>query len=211
MKERPILFSTPMVQALIADRKTQTRRIVKPTPGRQSEWLTAEGINRVPHGEMVNGGWQMHHPRAGTEVGGVRVAHDSPYGFIRCPYGQPGDLLWVRETWAAPHAYDHLPPRMIPQHATIHYAATEERGGLLWRPSIHMPCWASRLTLSITDVRVERLQGISGMDAKREGAPVPAHIPEDGADLEWARGWYRLLWEEINGAGCWALCAAYTG
>lgn len=80
-----------------------------------------------------------------------------------------GDRLYVRETWSAPHAYDHLPPRLIPKDARIHYAATEDRGGLLWRPSIHMPRWASRITLEVTGVRVERLQDISEADALAEG------------------------------------------
>lgn len=80
-----------------------------------------------------------------------------------------GDRLYVRETWAAPHAYDHLPPRLIPQDARIHYAATEDRGGLLWRPSIHMFRWASRITLEIVSVRVERLRDISEADALAEG------------------------------------------
>ena len=135
MNERPILFSAPMVRAILDGRKTMTRRVMKPQPE----------------------DYPYHH---GLAV--YRVAK-------KCPYGQPGDLLWVRETWAAPHAYDHLPPRMIPQHATIHYAATEERGGLLWRPSIHMPRWASRITLEITGVRVERLQDITEEDAEAEG------------------------------------------
>ena len=115
----------------------------------------------------------------------------------RCPYGQPGgDRLWVRETWAAPHAYDHLPPRLIPQDARIHYAATEDRGGLLWRPSIHMPRWASRITLEITGVRVERLQDISEADAISEGTPFPCG--------GWVGG-YQKLWESIPGPGSWDL------
>ena len=137
MKERPILFNAPMVRALLAGTKTQTRRIVK---ARDLEWMDVhQGLREPDNAE-------------------------------RCPYGQPGgDRLYVRETWAAPHAYDHLSPRLIPQDARIHYAATEDRGGLLWRPSIHMPRWASRITLEVTGVRVERLQDISEKDAIAEG------------------------------------------
>ena len=124
----------------------------------------------------------------------------------RCPYGQPGgDRLYVRETWAAPHAYDHLPPRLIPQDARIHYAATEDRGGLLWRPSIHMPRHASRITLEIARVRVERLQDISAADARAEGCPDK---PVDGAEQAsidlLAKLWYHDLWEQINGLDSWA-------
>ena len=138
------------------------------------------------------------------------MAMDEQYIVKLCPYGQPGDRLWVRETWAAPHAYDHLPPRMISQEARIHYTATEERGGLLWRPSIHMPRWVSRITLEITAVRVERLQDISEADALAEGIYKPlgsqfwhtnpsANILP-GETPQWA---YRNLWESISGPCSW--------
>ena len=111
----------------------------------------------------------------------------------------------MRETWAAPHAYDHLPPRLIPRDARIHYAATEERGGLLCRPSIHMPRWASRITLEITGVRVERLQDISCHDALAEGIPRTRDgfgMP-DGSHFHCddPRQSYYSLWEAINGPG----------
>ena len=123
----------------------------------------------------------------------------------RCPYGQPGgDRLYVRETWAAPHAYDHLPPRLIPQDARIHYAATEDRGGLLWRPSIHMPRWASRITLEIASVRVERLQSISEADALAEGVNVHQdHHGRPTISIYSPVQAYRDLWEQINGPGSW--------
>ena len=105
MKERPILFSAPMVRAILDGSKTQTRRVVKPSPGKQSEWLTHELIQEVPHGEIVEGGWQMHHPHAGTtrfypEVStSLDIPYDSPLGWVKCPFGQVGDRLWVKETW----------------------------------------------------------------------------------------------------------------
>lgn len=102
-----------------------------------------------------------------------------------------GSLLWVREAWAAPHAYDHLPPRLIPKDARIHYSATEERGGLRWRPSIHMPRWASRILLEVTDVRVERLASISESDAIAEGID----ITDDGQPSVT----FANLWDSING------------
>lgn len=181
-----------MVRALLAGRKTQTRRIVK----------------RNPAGRVQFGGRNWH--------------LDDPNAVRACPYGQPGDLLYVREAWRTSVCVDGKPAGVLETPGEgygwpIWYSADD--GTVTWRGSISgghgfttpgryrharfMPRWASRLTLRITDVGVERLQSISGMDAKREGAPVPAHIPEDGADLEWARGWYRLLWDDINGDGAW--------
>lgn len=118
----------------------------------------------------------------------------------------------MRETWAVPHRYDHLGPSNIPVRGVpTHYAATEERGGLRWRPSIHMCRWASRITLEITEVRVERLQDISEADAIAEGC-LPVRIVCDtsayasavaaGGALS-AKGQYSALWNLINGAGSW--------
>ena len=183
MKEKPILFSGPMIRAILDGRKTVTRRIVK---ARDIEWMDVhQGLREPGNAE-------------------------------RCPYGQPGavvdsghriggDRLYVRETWAAPHAYDHLPPRLIPKDARIHYAATEDRGGLLWRPSIHMPRWASRITLEITSVRVERLQEIDIADAQAEGVSDTGAFILDGEGNEQGGpiAEYAVLWEQINGPGSW--------
>jgi hypothetical protein len=183
--DRPILFKGEMVRAILDDTKTQTRRVVK---GIALEWL-ASG---------------MFNPEY--------VASDENH---LCPYGKLGDRLWVRETWSAPHRYDHLGPSNIPvQGVSIHYAATEERGGLRWRPSIHMPRWASRITLEITGVRVERLQDISEADAIAEGiennrALDPAgschwrHYAREHTGISCPIGSYQTLWESINGADSW--------
>ena len=199
MTDRPILFSAPMVQAILDGRKTQTRRAVKPQPAGEirrgepdfNHWIDTKY-------------WERQNQKENRGIG--------TRGFA-CPYGQPGgDRLYVRETWAAPHAYDHLPPRLIPQDARIHYAATEDRGGLLWRPSIHMPRWASRITLEITGVRVERLQDITIEDAKAEGAWGPdASIADKvaehfGIDMFSTnpRNAFQMLWEQSNGPDSWA-------
>ena len=193
MKERPILFSAPMVRAILAVTKTQTRRVVKrqPPAGLDAGLLHVEG---EPHPRLTHG---------------RLITSDS------CPYGQPGDRLWVRETWAAPHNCDHLKPREIDGDWRIHYAATEDRGGLLWRPSIHMPRAASRITLEVTGVRVERLQDISTADAWAEGIPgaPPPGVYVERVDefVRWSDGVmrdnpkvaYRELWESINGPGSW--------
>lgn len=196
MKERPILFSAPMVRAILAGKKTRTRRVAK---------LIAAGHAK--------------------EVGGNRRWHPAdPEAAHACPYGRPEDRLWVRETWAAPHAHDHIPPRMIQQDARIHYAATEDLGGLRLRSSIHMPRWASRITLEITGVRIERLHAISYADAiaeglkgiTKDGSMVKFGIPDrDGLPGTDNDGWpwnewrispfdaYKHLWERLNGPGSW--------
>lgn len=184
MKERPILFSAPMVRAILDGTKTQTRRIVKhPAAEGKSGW------------HPTTTGWQY-----------------LPGGSERpvCPYGRPGDRLWVREThapaadcwgaWERRMCMDSTGPAPI-----IHYQAD---GGdpfiERWRPSIHMPRWASRINLEITSVRVERLQDISEADAIAEGISksdrTGGWLPGNCAAPEWA---YRELWEQINGAGSW--------
>lgn len=173
MRERPILFSGPMVRAILDGRKTQTRRVVK-LPG----YTIDERDDGTPWP------WRMS------------WAHGDPDGseWGACPYGQPGDRLWVRETWALflPSVYDpynndwsdvtgwdHAPiPKKHPRARWVMtYAATDadkwetdrEARGFCWRPSIHMPRWASRLTLDVVRVRVERLQDISEADVAAEG------------------------------------------
>ena len=194
MKEKPILFSGPMIRAILANTKTQTRRVVKPQPAGEirrgepdfNHWIDTKY-------------WERQNQKENRGIG--------TRGFA-CPYGQPGgDRLYVRETWAAPHAYDHLPPRLIPQDARIHYAATEDRGGLLWRPSIHMPRWASRIILEVTSVRVELLQDISEADAVAEGCkPIRPELVQDGLIVRPGRSAveeFRLVWEQIHGGGSW--------
>ena len=192
MNERPILFSGPMIRAILANTKTQTRRIFKPD---RMTW-------------DANGRYTTYAMRGG-ELSTTGSGPFKPSSWLHyCPYGQPGgDRLYVRETWAAPHAYDHLPPRLIPQDARIHYAATEDRGGLLWRPSIHMPRWASRIILEITSVRVENLQDIDLADAVAEGCkPIRPELVQDGLIVRPGRSAveeFRLVWEQIHGGGSW--------
>ncbi|HEY1772487.1 MAG TPA: hypothetical protein VGH91_04765 [Gammaproteobacteria bacterium] len=160
-----------MVRALLAGQKTQTRRALRYQPkGYNGRYFVMD--DDLPEA------WQ-----------------DCDNIVELCPHGQVGDLLWVRETWAAPHAYDHLPPRLIPQEANIHCLASEERGGLMWRPSIFMLRWASRLTLPIKSVRVEQLNDISEADAKAEGRTLEL-LHHD---------YFPATWEEIHGDGAWRL------
>lgn len=173
IKARPILFSAPMVRALTSDAKTQTRRIINPQP---SDNYLGYILERDRH-------WFKHEPTS-LEV--------------RCPYGRPGDLLWVREA-------SHLVSPYDPLLRTVYYKA-DGTPDLAYKPSIHMPRWASRLTLEITDVRVERLQDISKNDCYEEGIDRPAPLAK-GSDVcarDNARTAYRDLWESINGPASWA-------
>lgn len=181
MKERPILFSAPMVRALLDGTKTQTRRVVKGLTDKM--WIEA----------TANGGFNVCYdgePTCGTGVWEV-AEHAHP---ISCPYGQPGDRLWVREAWA-PRAID-------PECTAAAYRATDDECNGPWKPSIHMPRWASRITLEITGVRVERLQDISSDDAAAEGWPGPD--AQNSIRHAYPIAWYSHLWEQINGAGSWA-------
>lgn len=210
MTYRPILFSAPMIRALLAGTKTQTRRVVKPQPPHHTvavgRWQDPPGYDAAWWAFLREGAVQEDHPFGGAEI------HGDPW---RCPYGQPCDRLWVRETWA--HDASSL-EECRAKHEDImggggqygpYYRATEIAPDTLhWRPSIHMPRWASRITLEVTGVRVERLQDISEADALAEGI-VPAG---DGngyqlADTTHYSGnpidSYRSLWESINGPGSW--------
>lgn len=204
--EYPIVCQADEVRAILDGRQTQLRRLVTPMRGKQSGWLTHDLIQSVPHGEMINGGWQMHHPRAGTRYDGVDVEYNSPAGWVRSPFGGAGDRLWVRETW-------NHPPDMVP-----HYRADPESDRPEWRRSwrspTQMPRWASRITLEVTDVRVQRLQDISDEDARAEGVDWSAPHPygeiwdddrEDPREVgypsaggSFARDNYRRLWDSIN-------------
>ena len=211
MKERPILFSGPMVRAILAGNKTQTRRVVKPQPPE-----CAEALRDIPGTPR----WYAAYAHADTEFSTEYrpLGSDQQHNW-RCPYGQPGDRLWVRETFALEHCaeYGQQPPhsdgRPIkygidhdePRWIQPHYKATDMTPELAyddtdqpccrWKPSIHMPRWASRITLEVKDIRVERLQDISEADAIAEGRSLTV-----GDE----RGYFPETWEAINGAGSWA-------
>lgn len=194
MSDKPIIFSAPMVRALLAGRKTQTRRVLKPQPefrGGCGDWHDAE-----------EWGWE-------TEDGDqLSVLDIAPNGYHR------GDRLWVRETFSCDGQSDgECLYRATVDDDTGYYA--EEIAEIRWRPSIHMPRWASRLTLTVTDVRVQRLQDISEADAVAEGIEQdPATMAFWGADGQgvggattlWAQASmaFRDLWNSIHGPKAWA-------
>lgn len=180
VKERPILFSAPMVCALRAGRKTQTRRVVKGLP--------AESFEEVGR-DVLTG--EFHFVKGAL-------------GYTRaCPYGDPRDRLWVRETHAVVDReviYRADIPDLKEEESVVRGARRRGTKVDPWTPSIHMPRWASRINLEITEVRVERLQEISEADALAEGA---RQYEDKDPDYGYA-GWYRSLWEEINGPESWA-------
>lgn len=155
MKERPILFSGPMVRALLAGTKTQTRRAF--SPRMEKLMRAAAAMGEVSH-FLDEGSMQPN---------------DLDYVRSFCPYGQPGDRLWVREShWWFKDECDHetgyYPPALTADDVEYRADGESKRHG--WRPSIHMPRWASRILLEITGVRVERLQDVSEADCRAEGA-----------------------------------------
>lgn len=185
-----ILFSAPMVRATIDGRKTQTRRILKPQPQILDELASEEQESLEIENRLF-----------GEEGRWIVLAKPLP--------DEVGVLRWVREPWRTIEDWNHRPPRDLPPAvAPIQYEATQQGqvSGKL-RPGMFLPRWASRLTLEVTAVRVERLQDISEADAVAEGAYPCEHgwsyggSPLAGAT---ARGAYYCLWESINGAGSWA-------
>jgi hypothetical protein len=219
MADRPITFSAPMVQALLAGRKTMTRRVLKPSPGMQSKWLTMEVLHRAPTCYLaeVDGrpGVQMQHPLAGTDG----VDPMSPLTWVRLPYA-PGDRLWVREAWRILDDLDRISPKEI-SGGWVHFDATgqdalmggypmgsgSEYGRL--RSSRFMPRWASRLTLHVSEVRVQRLQEISEEDALAEGClghgwvrhPTFGICTDDG---QVPTDEFRDLWNSLHGPDAWS-------
>lgn len=196
IKERPILFSAPMVRALMDGSKTQTRRILK-------------------------GSTEFKGPYSPAYL----EQHKESEGWKRiCPHGKPGDRLWVREAWQSLCDHDHLKPSEIPPGSDVQYPATYDGWVSKRRPAMFMPRWASRILLEIVDVRVERLQDISEEDARgeglkaltKDGQTIKYGIPDrDGFPGTDDDGWpwreweqdprksYRKLWESINGPGSW--------
>lgn len=177
MRERPILFSGEMVRALLDGLKTQTRRVAKFQPIEPGFNLGFSGVSAGHFCTDVPSSGHVLYSRRGD---GVWEQRTKP---LHCPYGQPGDRLWVRETWGQ-SARDRVLYRASPDDVAAIAREEEWVSQPRWRPSIHMPRWASRITLEITDVRVERVQEISEEDAKAEGVYWQEPTEDDRA---WAR------------------------
>ncbi|HFJ2986598.1 TPA: hypothetical protein ACGTY9_001892 [Klebsiella pneumoniae] len=201
MKERGMIFNGEMVRAILDGRKTQTRRPVK---------------------------FPVHDKNLGCELAGNELAGELSAGnYLNSAFGKPGDRIWVRETWQAIHDYcdenghvdERRYARSIPRHrGNYWHPVYEEAWGnesredreFPWRPSIHMPRWASRILLEITDVRVERLNSISEEDARAEGIidggclncgePEPCGCANPEPDATDA---FAYLWQSIYGQENW--------
>jgi len=177
MKEHPILFSTPMVQAILAGNKTQTRRIVK---------------NQCEHTILDNYGLCRH--------------CDHGTGYYLCRYGKVGDILWVRETWNTLTAYEEKPDYSVMSPRDFVYKADDNRIDK-WKPSIFMPKEACRIRLEITDIRVERLCDIRTLDALAEGIELVSmlgmryinYTDRESVGLREPILSYLSLWESIHG------------
>lgn len=198
-RERPILFNAPMVRAILDGRKTQTRRPVKPQPVMQDGWVG--GAYWQPKKSPVHGFPERFCIRDIVAM---------------CPLGQRGDRLWVREAWAHVPASAYRCSEGVqqticpadPDMAAVYAAGWSRSRPGAWRPSIHMPRWASRITLEITDVRVQRVQHISEADAVADG--VSRHGDGYGWHTEDGRHYFPTpemsfasLWGSTYGPGSW--------
>lgn len=191
IKDRPILFSGEMVRAILAGRKTQTRRMVKGlTHDEDFEVMSAHPVVVRNNGE--------------EEPGPLTFGIWADDWHIPCPYGKVGDRLWVKESWQAWHEFNGKQADEISAEARrrLNYPANGNTWDADRRNPRFMPRWASRLTLEITGVKVERLNDINEADAMAEGfyqavAESPKGVGQDVV------GWFHLLWESINGKGSW--------
>jgi hypothetical protein len=203
---RPILFSAPMVRAILDGSKTQTRRMITNASG--AFWDHAAWTPSIERGGIT---WR------GKDGKGECRMNRKP------PHGNPGDQLWVKETWRTLKQWDHVPPSSLLAYddpVPICYPADAlctiiQQDPDAWgrnRSPIHMPRWASRLTLQITDIRVERLQDISEQDAIAEGIILPEFARQaavrtceinDIPNPRPAAATYKALWESINGPSSW--------
>lgn len=184
---KPVLFSTPMVQAIMAGRKTQTRRVLKKIP------RLSDNIN-----------WA-----------GDYLKHNTNTRYHYSPYGVPGDVLWVRETWSEPILFDGFEEDYYYKADNIQrYDIRSRHMGNEWKPSIHMPKDACRIFLKVVDVRVEKLQDINEFDAKAEGVDHVIDKITGYCGYDYINGGYNLmttpyhgfrsLWKKINGEQSWA-------
>lgn len=182
MKETGIIFTAESVRAILEDRKSQTRRT------RGLEKINADpNLWHDPFFDPVTGYWNFWQVFTGDVLS------------AKCPYGQPGDLTWGKETWATEKEYDHLKPSEVLQIARIWYLADGSKPD--WagktRSAMFMCRWMSRITDELTEVRAERLQEITPADCFGEGYQEPDEPYVENLN-EKALAWYRQLWDSIN-------------
>ncbi|HCD2907194.1 hypothetical protein N5I54_25740 [Klebsiella quasipneumoniae] len=196
MKERGMIFNGEMVRAILDGRKTQTRRPIKWKQTRFTEIGEREDGSKWPWSEDAEHACDFWHP---------------------CPFGAVGDRIWVRETFCTVDDTQYGGGKWVDYRATPKFEASHPAGwdcapndaeALKWRPSIHMPRWASRILLEITDVRVERLNAISQEDAQAEGMELtgwrPTYSdPDSGGEVLTPYDNFAQLWESIYGEESW--------
>ncbi|EDR6078695.1 hypothetical protein A8D40_002951 [Salmonella enterica subsp. enterica serovar Barranquilla] len=178
MSERGMIFNAEMVNAILSGRKTQTRRPIKWKQTRFTEIAERDDGSLWPWAEDCERGGDI---------------------WFACPFGEVGDCIWVRETWAEAGASApdlKLYRANYPAHVPTHYENVPPAEDVRWTPSINMPRWASRITLEITDVRVERLNSITESDAEAEG------VTDTGFGDLLVDG-FRYLWKSIYGDDSW--------
>ena len=189
MKERGIIFNSEMVRAILDGRKTQTRRVMKVQPVLNGNW------------------WEVYGAAWGKDSKSVPAVPCHSLA-NNCPYGQIGDRLWVRETFCIVHDDQFGEENWIDYRATPKYSDKKPAGwdaepndpeALNWTPSIHMPRWASRITLEITNARVERLKNISDEDYRAEGYPLDRELTGGSTDDFL---WFRHLWDSVSKPDC---------
>ncbi|MBE5213248.1 hypothetical protein IG611_01710 [Pectobacterium sp. A535-S3-A17] len=252
MKETGIIFNSDMVRATLSGEKTQTRRIMKIQPPKRENFPGSSfGLCRAVHPDSKMFSLNQYdrlpkHPTDWDLDGSVGVARNAGFPMTyRCPFGQVGDRLWVRETWSllgnedacTIDWNDNLVKGGGVDAARIYRASCEQKPGDYglwsipddadwkphtddmkfegaWTPSIHMPRWASRIILEITDVRVERLndiseqdcwaEGIDEIDGRFENVEIIDMAVKLGCCIEDAKPMFALLWQSIYGAESWS-------
>jgi hypothetical protein len=209
-----MIFNGEMVRAILDGRKTQTRRIMKIQP--------SDGFHPTHNGYDLDLNAHWYTPGVVDKNGYLQPAKKDVFGVAdenegyTCPFGAVGDRIWVRETWAEAGAGApdlKLYRANYPEHVPTHYENVPPADEIRWTPSIHMPRWASRILLEITDVRVERLNGISETDAESEGIDMEALFDaQDCYDCiadhnmtgrPTVTGAFKYLWESIYGKESW--------
>jgi hypothetical protein len=194
MRERPIIFSTEMVRACLAGRKTQTRRPIK---YQKPYWRFSDFRTDVASISKLTGKNTNDNVWAGFYFG---PENESP-GYFKCPFGRPGNRLWVRETFYIDKTPTDNDGEWAGYETELYYKADDEINPdvdvnlIKWTPSIFMPYWASRITLEIINVRVERLQEITEEDALSEGFEIGHGLDESSPFF--AKGAFKKYWDSL--------------
>lgn len=201
IKERGIYLKADEVTAIIGGKKTQLRRVLKTQP----VWKESNNL-------MVSSGWAYQDPKNKFSLNSYPSEYQDRFisdlqDQLKSPYGKVGDRLWAREAWSTHAAFDAMPPSSLTTRS-IHYWAKGKAKTGKRRTSISMPRWASRISLEITNIRIERLNDISKADAIKQGGPQ-GHPSIDKVSRglgysDWTRSWFAQTWDWVNKIHTWA-------